>query len=175
VDAHLDVRPLVAEQGHSGSPFRQAMEHPTHPLKSGRYVCLGAQPQAVSRQHIEFVRQRGGVILWAERFAGELLSEFQNEIWRLANLVCPVYVTIDADVVRAADAPGVSAPNPVGLDGTIVAACARLAGESPAVQSMDVVEVNPRYDRDGQSSRWAAVVVWNFLAGLAARAHHRAQ
>src|SRR5207248_6597570 len=31
VDAHLDVRPYPAG-GHSGSPFRQALEHPDRPL-----------------------------------------------------------------------------------------------------------------------------------------------
>jgi formiminoglutamase len=38
------------------------------------------------------------------------------------------------------------------------------------VASFEVVEVNPRLDRDGQSARWAALAVWQFLAGLAARA-----
>ena len=76
----------------------------------------------------------------------------------------PVYVTIDADAVQEADVPGVSAPNPLGLAGTEVAACARLAGRSAGVSSMDLVEINPHYDRDGQSARWAAVVLWNFLA-----------
>ena len=50
VDAHLDVRPYP-QGGHSGSPFRQAFEHPTHPLKSGRYMVLGAQRQSVARAH----------------------------------------------------------------------------------------------------------------------------
>ena len=31
---------------------------------------------------------------------------------------------------------------------------------------LDLVEINPRYDRDGQSARWAAVLLWNFLIGL---------
>ena len=53
IDAHLDLRPPLEGKGHSGSPFRQAVEHPTHPLLPGRYVCLGAQPHAVSRDHFE--------------------------------------------------------------------------------------------------------------------------
>jgi formiminoglutamase len=63
----------------------------------------------------------------------------------------------------------VSAPNPLGLSGEEVAACARLAGASPAVSSFDLVEINPSLDRDGRSARWAAVAVWHFLAGLACR------
>ena len=46
IDAHLDVRPCQDGRGHSGSPFRQAMEHPTQPLPGARYLCVGAQPFA---------------------------------------------------------------------------------------------------------------------------------
>jgi arginase family enzyme len=34
---------------------------------------------------------------------------------------------------------------------------------------MDLVEINPSLDRDGQSARWAALVIWSFLIGLALR------
>jgi formiminoglutamase len=80
-----------------------------------------------------------------------------------------VYVTVDADAVDARSVPGVSAPNPLGLSAEEVVACARLAGQSPAVSSLDVVEINPRLDLDGHSARWAALLVWHFLAGLASR------
>jgi formiminoglutamase len=68
-----------------------------------------------------------------------------------------------------ADVPGVSAANPLGLSGREIASCARLAGTLPGVASFDLVEINPSYDRDSQSARWAALAVWNFLMGLAAR------
>ena len=90
---------------------------------------------------------------------------------RLAATGCAVYVTLDADAVQTADALGVSAPNMTGLSGVEVAACARWAGSSVSVASVDLVEINPRFDRDGQSARWAALVVWNFLIGLASRAN----
>lgn len=168
LDAHLDVRPRDDDRGHSGSPFRQAMEHPTHPLGLGRYVCLGAQPQSVSRAHLLHARERQSVVRWCDEVRGSLCRHFVIERDRLA-AACDVYLSIDADVVRAADVPGVSAPNPLGLDGVEVAACARLAGESPTVRGFDLVEINPRYDLDGRSARWAATMVWNFLMGLAGR------
>lgn len=170
VDAHLDVRPCHGDHGHSGSPFRQALEHPTTPLPRAHYVCLGAQPQSVSRAHWLYARERGGVVRWAGEVHGRLEEHFGKERDRLAAAGATVYLTIDADAVRSADVPGVSAPNVLGLSGAEVASCARLAGQSAAVSSLDVAEVNPRYDRDGQSARWAALVVWNFLVGLALRA-----
>jgi formiminoglutamase len=92
---------------------------------------------------------------------------------RLAAAGCRIYLTIDADAVRASDVPGVSAPNPLGLPGERVAACAQVAGASPDVASFDLVEINPALDHDRRSARWAAVVVWNFLVGLALRSPSR--
>jgi formiminoglutamase len=169
IDAHLDVRPCHHDHGHSGSPFRQALEHATAPLPGTHYVCLGAQPHAVSRAHWLYARERGCVVRWAGEVEGRLTDQFGKERDRLAKAGCQVYVSIDADVAQSADVPGVSAPNPLGLRGSEVAACARAAGQSPAVASLDVVEINPRHDRDGVSARWAALVVWNFLVGLALR------
>jgi formiminoglutamase len=169
VDAHLDVRPLIEGKGHSGSPFRQAMEHPTHPLPGERYVCLGVQPQSAGREHWSYARGRGCYLHPAshvETFLHQYLADARDDYRRAG---CGLYLSIDADAARTADVPGVSAPNPAGLAGPEVVALAREAGEMSGVASLDVVEINPHYDRDGQSARWAALVVWNFLAGLAKR------
>src|SRR5262249_24254127 len=142
---------------------------PTLPLRGNAYVCLGAQPHAVSREHLAFVRERGGVVSWRYEVDGALEWHFACERDRLAAADCQVYVTVDADAGRAADVPGVSAPNRLGLSGEEVVACARRMGASAAVTSLDLVEINPRLDLDGRSARWAALVVWNFLVGLALR------
>jgi formiminoglutamase len=169
LDAHLDVRPLVDGKAHSGSPFRQAFEHVTHPLAAGRYTCFGAQPHHVSRRHTEYVRDRRGSIYWCEQIRPEPMGVFKGAIGKLASDGCQVYVSLDADVIRAADVPGVSAPNPDGLAGSDVFRLVRMAGQLPQVASFDVVEVNPALDRDHQSARWAALAVWQFLIGLASR------
>jgi formiminoglutamase len=168
LDAHLDVRPLIEGRGHSGSPFRQALEHPTQPLPGNRYVVLGAQPHAVSREHQRYVCDNGGVIRYAPEVGEDLEAIFRRECERLA-ANSSVYVTLDSDVVQMADVPGVSAPNPLGLSGRPVVACAAAAGACPAVSSFDLVEINPTFDRDDQSARWAALVLWHFLGGLARR------
>ncbi len=172
LDAHLDVRPLLDGKGHSGSPFRQAMEHPARPLPGMRYSCLGAQPHGVSRNHFQYVRERGGVVRWYSDVHDSLRTSLHSEIQRLDDIGSRVYVSIDADVVRQGDVPGVSAPNPNGIAGEQVIECARLAGLSPEVASLDLVEINPRFDQDGQSARWGALVIWNFLMGLASRPSH---
>ena len=84
LDAHLDVRPLRDGRGHSGSPFRQALEHPTQPLRGDRYVVLGAQPFAVSRAHQAYVQEKDGVIHWASELVDCLETMFRQECERLS-------------------------------------------------------------------------------------------
>lgn len=166
IDAHLDVRPYPDGRGHSGTPFRQALEHPSFPLLGPRYVCLGTQPHAVSQAHLAYAQEKGCVIHWQTKCDGRLVETFVTEANRLAADGCKVLLTVDADAVRTADVPGVSAPNAAGFAGAEVLALAREAGRHPAVASFDLVEINPRHDRDGQSARWAALAVWQFLAGV---------
>lgn len=173
IDAHLDVRPCPEGRGNSGTPFRQALEHPTQPLPGQRYVCLGLQPHSTSRQHWEYVRDKGCVVRWQVECYASLARHFAEELERLEKDGCRVHVTVDADAVTAAEVPGVSAPNPLGFDARQVIYCLRLAGRSPIVASVDLVEVNPAVDRDNQSSRWAALAVWHFLIGLAERRRER--
>jgi formiminoglutamase len=169
LDAHLDVRPLLDGQGHSGSPFRQMMEHAADPLPGERYICLGAQPQCVARSHLLYARQQGADVRWAGQVRAALVEEFRRCVRKAAGSDCQVYVSLDADAVHVSDVPGVSAPNVAGVAGDQVVACARIAGASPQVASFELVEINPRHDRNGQSARWAALAVWSFLAGLAER------
>jgi formiminoglutamase len=169
LDAHLDVRSCLNGLGHSGSPFRQALEHPTHPLPGRHYVCLGAQPHAVSRDHADYARRSGCAIRWCPDVRGRLASVFSSHCRRLKRDGCRLYVTLDADVVQTADVPAVSAPNPGGLAGVEVLECVRQAGATPGVASFDLVEICPPLDRDDQGARWAALAVWHFLAGLAMR------
>src|SRR5262245_18104971 len=132
LDAHLDVRPTHDGKGHSGSPFRQAMEHAPAPLPGSGYVCVGAQPFSVSRQHLDVVRSRGGKVFWRDEVAGRLDDHLTTLIANLGR-EASVHLSIDADVVTAADVPGVSAPNPAGLAGDEVVRAAYLAGSHPLV------------------------------------------
>jgi formiminoglutamase len=164
VDAHLDVRPYD-RGGHSGSPFRQAHEHPTHPLGPGRYVAFGVQRHSVSSRHCQYVEERGGRIVWTEAVASEAdgLEQFHSQLDWLARDGLSIYLTVDADAFRQADVPGVSAPNPVGLPGELWPRLAAVAGSDRRVASIELGEVNPAADRDDQTARWAAVGLWSFL------------
>jgi formiminoglutamase len=159
-DAHPDVRALVEGKGHSGSPFRQAIEHSSRACR--RYSVAGLQPHAVARAHLQFV-QRHGRAVWREEVTRETIAELYR------SLATPALVSFDLDAVSQAEAPGVSAPNPAGLSTELWLEAAYGAGRSTAVASADVVELSPRHDVDGQTARLAALTVWWLLRGRAER------
>lgn len=160
-DAHADVRETVEGKGHSGSPFRQALQHSSN-LCSG-YGVYGLQPQSLARPHLEFLdRYRTDY-----RFIDVLDPDAAWQAWQRGQQ--PVMATFDLDGLDQGFAPGVSAPCVNGMDRGVWLQAAYQAGRSPGVRSMDVVELNPAYDRDGQTARLAALTVWQFLQGLAQR------
>jgi len=160
-DAHADVRPLKDGQSHSGSPFRQALEHPSG--RCLRYQVAGLQPHSTARAHLDFIDEYGGEVVWRRNLTDVRIRSIA------IGLAEPTLATFDLDAVAAADAPGVSAPNPAGLPADLWLYAAYEMGRSPLVASMDVVELNPAFDVDGRTAKLAALTVWHFLKGLAER------
>lgn len=161
VDAHADVREPKDGRGHSGSPFREALLHPSGALR--RYSVAGLQPHAVARAHLDLVLARGGQAVLADKLTAERLRAL------FTALRAPAMVSLDLDAVDQAFAPGVSAPAARGLSPERWLEAAFLAGRTPAVVSADLAELNPSFDRDDQAARLAALTVWELLRGLAAR------
>jgi formiminoglutamase len=164
-DAHPDVRPLIDDQPHSGSPFRQALIHLSKACRG--YLVAGLQPHSTARAHLDFMTQHGARLIWRS----ELTPARVDEVY--ASLEGPCMVSFDLDAVDQAAAPGVSAPAAGGMPESLWLRAAYRAGRSPSVMSMDLVELNPRFDVDGRTARLAALTVWYFLLGLTHRGRDR--
>lgn len=159
VDAHLDVRQLKDGLPHSGSPFRQALEHESR--RCVRYSAVGLNPASVSHEHLAYAAPHGRFI-WRD----DVLPDTAQNVFGYGS---DVMATFDIDAVYADAAPGVSAPNPDGLDVRTWLAAAEAAGRLPSVRSFDLCELNPLCDVDDRTARLAALTVWWFLRGLALR------
>ena len=160
-DAHADVRPTINGLGHSGSPFRQALD-----LDRGErltYVVAGLQPQSVASDHLRLVSSRGRAIFAEELGEPVIQSVFDG-------ISGPTQVSFDLDAVNGTEAPGVSAPSVRGLAASTWLRLAENAGRNDNVSSIDVVELNPLFDLDGRTARLAAATAWSFMRGAAGRA-----
>jgi formimidoylglutamase len=147
-DAHLDVR----ETRGSGMPFRKLVEEcgvPTLHLH-------GFRPFVNTSEHLAWFRTHGGML----HPDGAEIALPQGE---------SLFVSIDLDVLDVAHAPGVSATNPAGWTVRELEPWARASGADPRVRSFDLMELNPAFDRDGQTARAAAQLFLTFLAGFTSR------
>lgn len=160
-DAHADVRPLKNEQGHSGSPFRQALTHASGLCDS--YTVAGLAPHSTARAHLDSLHQHEAQFLWKDDITATLIGRLYTES------VGSLMVTFDMDAVEQASAPGVSAPAADGLTPALWLKAAYEAGRCPHTTSVDLVEVNPIYDIDHRTARLAALTIWQVLRGLAER------
>jgi formiminoglutamase len=178
IDAHPDVRPLReidgVLRGHSGSPFRQALEHPSKSCCG--YAVAGLQPSAVSAEHLAWMRSRDATAVFIDELprdaAGRPDPLAALPPWRDSSdeRHASIMASLDLDAVAASAAPGVSAPSPAGLPVDSWLAAAERLGGDPRVASLDVVELSPPHDGDGLTARLAALTVWRFLRGWSGRA-----
>lgn len=161
VDAHPDVRPLIDGKGHSGSPFRQALEHGDCPALS--YAVFGLAPHATANSLLEYLDRHPTRRIWNHEASPDRFDDL------LGGETGDLMVTFDVDVFDQTIAPGVSAPTADGLGRDVGYRAAYSAGVSSRVRSFDVSEMNPKFDRDNQTARFAAMLVWHFIEGLATR------
>jgi len=151
-DAHLDVRETTG----SGMPFRKLIETcgvvPLH--------VHGWNPLANAATYVA----------WFESHGGRIIDGVDSQdATRLAAEMPECFASFDMDVVDAAYAPGVSAPNPCGWTPTLAGAWCEAVGADRRVQCFDVMEFNPACDEGGRTARLAAHLFLSFLSGFATR------
>lgn len=153
LDAHFDLRPILNEQGHSGSPFYQLSREYHNQF---HYLCLGIQRAANPRSLFETADRVNARWMAMEDFRMNNWDVIQEKIGLFLDSVSKVYLSIDLDGFSSAFAPGVSAPSPMGFSPDIAFKVFELIASSKKLISMDVVELNPTFDQDHATARLAA-------------------
>ncbi len=176
IDAHLDVRkpnPLR----NSGTSFRQMLTAENfqrdghgNALQPMNLVEIGIQPFVNAREHYDWLLERGATIFSLQEVKKEGIAKILDLAHEIAaNSTDALYMSFDMDSVRSSDAPGVSAPNPIGLTPEEFFLAAEFAGRRRKTKVVDIAEVNPKYDADGRTCRLAALTIMHFLLGFANR------
>lgn len=167
VDSHLDVR--IAEERNSGTPYRQLLEE-GH-LDPKRFFEVGYQTHYCSPVYYEYIRSLG-----VQRISLELLRSRAESDMELKELIkqkfvhqsseTSVFFGFDLDVVRAADAPGTSAPSPLGLRAGELIQLVKYAASLANTRMIEFTEVNPKYDVDDRTSKLVAVAIHRFCSNV---------
>lgn len=153
LDAHFDLRPLSEGRGHSGSPFFQLGEK--YP-KDFHYLCLGIQRASNPPQVFETAKSMKVHWMEIEEFSMDNWSQITEQLDQFCKQVNKIYLSIDLDGFSSAYAPGVSAPSPWGFPPELAAKVIQWIGRSEKLISLDIVELNPEFDRDNSTARLAA-------------------
>ena len=153
LDAHFDLRPIADGKAHSGSPFLQlAQEFPDN----FHYLALGIQRAANPKSLFQTAEKLNARYLVMEDFRLNNWEYIEEQIIWFLDSVNKVYLSIDLDGFSSAFAPGVSAPSPMGFNPQIAFKVFELIAKSKKLISLDVVELNPKFDQDNATARLAA-------------------
>ncbi len=155
-DAHFDLRPLLPDdKGSSGTSFLQIQGHCKKENIASSYACFGLQPFGNTKSLFETAQSINATHCLAETMIHhpELAHEALGTWLASAQ---QIHLTLCLDVFSAAHAPGVSAPQALGMSPHELLPFFRQALESGKVIGFDIAELNPTYDRDEQTAKLAA-------------------
>lgn len=157
-DAHFDTR--QAPFSTSGTSFRQIQEHLALKNKAFHYYCIGIQPFANPKSLFEDADTHQMKYLLAEdtstkacAFVADILQKHRH-----------IYLSICLDVFSASIAPGVSAPQALGIMPRDVIQALRMLKMSGQVIGLDIVELSPPHDINDCTAKLASSLLMTFLA-----------
>jgi len=157
-DAHFDLRDATGGP-HSGTPFEQYAQDCTVQGSEFHYLALGIRQDANDRSLFERASVLGTQYVESDYFHMHFLEHVQLRLVQFMEDVDVIYTTIDLDGFSSAYAPGASAASPMGFAPDIVLECLKLILDSKKLVGLDVAEMNPKLDRDGQTAKLAASLV----------------
>lgn len=164
LDSHYDLRPLLENgKGSSGTSFTQMAEERKQRGLPFDYLCIGIQPLGNTKALVGKARELGVETLVAEDLHLRGLAPAIEAIDRLLDRNESVYVSLCLDVFAAAFAPGVSAPQPLGLTPWHVAPLLTHLAKSRKVIGFEIAELSPSNDFDGSTAGLAASMLATFI------------
>lgn len=161
-DAHLDMRPYTGK-GSSGTPFQQIAHHAENNNKPFNYLCIGLQPTGNTASLLETANRYKVDTVLAEEIH---MTGIESTFHKLENLVeqgSQLYVTVCMDVFASPYAPGVSAPQPLGLTPWQVIPLLRYLSNSGKVISLDIAELSPSHDLSSVTAKLASHLIFDFI------------
>ncbi len=158
IDSHFDIR--SDKLRNSGTPYRMLLEE--NLIKPKNFFEIGIKQFASSAVHKKYLETKGCNILYFDEVKKKGLKKLLKEIL-VKKKNKALFWGFDMDSVNASDAPGVSAPSPIGLSADEAVLISELAGKDKRTNIFEISEVNPKYDIDNRTSKLAAMMIWHFL------------
>lgn len=161
-DSHFDLRPYP-RGGNSGTMFLQIADGCREKNLDFLYFCLGIQQYGNTVKLFETAERLGVRYVYAKDINEMNLEKIFTKLIKFISEVDRVYLTICTDVFSSAFAPGVSNPQPFGLDPEIVLKLIKHIIHTKKVMGVDVAEVSPRFDQDNRTAKLIAIIIFSII------------
>ncbi len=159
VDAHLDIR--INPVRNSGTPYRQLLDE--NIIDPARFFEIAYQFHANSAKYLADAEKAGINLLSLSDLLKEPIKKSLDKIFILdKSQTC--FLGFDMDAVKAADAPGVSAPSPTGLTAEQAVEIVEFLAIYKDTRLFEITELNPKYDLDSRTTKLAAILIFKFLS-----------
>jgi arginase family enzyme len=159
VDEKVDIYKRHEEIDSESYLYRIFTETPNYLFN---FSQIGYQSYFVSPEDMETLER-----LYFDFYRlGKIRENFEEveSVLRDADLV-----SVDISSVRQSDAPAKRNASPHGFFGEEACQISRYAGISDKVTSFGIYEINPEFDRNGQTAHLAAQMIWYFIDGFYSR------
>lgn len=166
-DAHFDVRPTMNGLS-SGTPFYRLLNE----FKNFNFLSIGMQNQCNSRNHQQWILDRGGkILLWdeIENSSDDSVDTILKFIRPHLTNQTPVYLSVDIDGFSSAFAPGCSQSFATGFTPEPFLIALQKIMNLSNVRIMGIYEVSPPLDFGVVTSRLAALIAHRFYSSLKAQ------
>ena len=168
IDAQLDVR--LAEERNSGTPYRQLLDEKL--IRPDYFYEVGYQTHFASPVYYEYIRSLGvnRISLELLRSRTEVDLELRENIRQKfigQSSSLNTFFGFDMDALRSADAPGTSAPSPLGLRAGEFIQLVKYAASLANTKIIEFSEVNPKFDEDNRTTKLVAIGMHRFCTGVA--------
>lgn len=164
-DAHFDLRPYP-NGGSSGTMFRQIADICKEKELKYSYLCFGVQKHSNTVDLFKTADKLGAHYVLAKDINENKDFSILEKLDNFIVLNDHIYITICSDVFSSAFAPGVSAPQPLGLDPKRVLKFLKIILQSNKTISFDIAEVSPRFDQDRTTANLASVLIFSVINTL---------
>lgn len=169
-DAHHDLREAHYGAESSGVPFRKALEFPEDAVLGQNLVQIGMAEFCNSPIHADYAAAQGVNVIPGLQVRREGIDRaIDIALERAGDGTDGIHVSVDIDCIDQSQAPGTAAPNPCGLDGRDIQHALRRLAADQRVIGCDIVEISPPLDINNMTGNLGAMLVLNFLFGLAGR------
>jgi formiminoglutamase len=165
IDAYFDVR-ADAERS-SGTPYRQLLEEKL--IRSDYLYEIAYQPQLVSPVYYRYLQNLGVNLVSLDQLRSRETADLElRELMRQKfvhhSQSLTAFFAFDLHAVRQSEAPGTSAPSPIGLRSGEFLNLVQYAAKLVNTKIIEFTEVNPKFDVDGRTTKLVAVAIHRFCS-----------